>query len=353
MTKEPLPLDIFLRLSQVEGFTARHLRRLCLAHRTPPLPGASGGDGQGIIRKALEALTSGDAADRASGIREACARKGIRVIPLDSEDYPVALRHVPDAPLLLYLAGAVVPLEDSVAVVGSRAPTQQGRQFAGELARDLAAEGWTVVSGMARGIDSAAHDGALRAGGKTVAALGCGVDVVYPPEAGRLRERILERGALLSEYPPGTPPRPRHFPARNRIISGISRGVVVVEASSRSGALITARLALDQGREVMAVPGNPLYPHTAGSNRLIREGADPVTCAGDVSGALGWGRRCPQVDGSERRILDFLSKPRHAGEIAEALGIPASELLPRLLEMEFRKLLERGAGDYYKKMSAT
>ncbi|HEY7586517.1 MAG TPA: DNA-processing protein DprA [Candidatus Deferrimicrobiaceae bacterium] len=353
MTKEPLPVDMLLRLSQVEGFTARHLRRLLIAHRTPPLPGVHRGDGQGIIRKAVEALTSGDAADRAMGIRDACSKAGIRVVPLGSEDYPDALRHVPDAPLVLYIAGNDVPLEDSVALVGSRAPTQHGRQFAGELARDLAAEGWTVVSGMARGIDSAAHEGALRGGGKTVAVLGCGADVVYPPEAGRLRERILEQGALLSEYPPGTPPLPRHFPARNRIISGISRGVVVVEAPSRSGALITAGLALDQGREVMAVPGNPLFPHTAGSNRLIREGAEPVTCAGDVAAALGWARRRPQEDGRERRILDFLSRPRHAGEIAEALDIPASELLPCLLEMEFRKLLERRAGDYYKKMSAT
>jgi DNA processing protein len=353
MTKEPVPIDILLRLSQVEGFTARHLRRLSDADLTPPLFGAPGEAGQGVIRKAVEALSSGDAADKASCIREACAMAGIRVIPLGAEDYPEALRAVPDAPLVLYIAGVNVPLEDSVAVVGSRAPTQPGKEFAGELAQDLAAAGWTVVSGMARGIDAAAHEGALRGGGKTVAVLGCGVDVVYPPEAGRLRARILEQGALMSEYPPGTPPLPRHFPARNRIISGISRGVVVVEAPSRSGALITARLALDQGREVMAVPGNPLFPHTAGSNRLIREGADPVTGAGDVTAALGWGRRRPEAGGRERRILDFLSKPRHAGEIAEALGIPAPELLPCLLEMEFRKLLERRAGDYYKKMSAT
>jgi DNA processing protein len=206
---------------------------------------------------------------------------------------------------------------------------------------------------MARGIDAAAHEGAMQGGGKTVAVLGCGVDVVYPPEAGRLRARILEQGALLSEYPPGSLPLPRHFPARNRIISGISRGVVVVEAPSRSGALITARLALDQGREVMAVPGNPLFPHTAGSNRLIREGAEPVTGAEDVIAALGWTCRRTSEESRERRILEFLSKPRHVGEISDALDIPPQELLPALLEMEFRKLLERRAGDYYKKMSNT
>jgi DNA processing protein len=353
MTSEPVPIDILLRLSQVEGFTARHLRRLCLADSTPPLPGAPGETRQGIFRKAVEALTSREAGERASRILEACGSAGIRIVPLDSEDYPRALRPVPDAPLVLYLAGGQVSWEDSVAIVGSRASTSPGKEFAGELASDLAAAGWTVVSGMARGIDAAAHEGALRGGGKTVAALGCGVDVVYPPEAGRLRMRILEQGALLSEYPPGSLPIPRHFPARNRIISGISRGVVVVEAPSRSGALITARLALDQGREVMAVPGNPLFPHTAGSNRLIREGAEPVTGAEDVIAALGWTCRRTSEESRERRILEFLSKPRHVGEIADALDIPPQELLPALLEMEFRKLLERRAGDYYKKMSNT
>jgi DNA processing protein len=351
MASEPVPVDILLRLSLVEGFTARHLRRLSLADRSLPLPGAAGEGAHSILRKAIDALTSFDSGERVSRIRESCGKAGIRVIPLGSEVYPASMRDLPDAPLVLYLAGGDVPGEDSLAIVGSRAPTQPGREFAGELSRDLAAAGWTVVSGMARGIDAAAHEGALRAGGRTVAVLGCGADVVYPPEAGRLRARILERGTLLSEYPPGSPPLPRHFPARNRIISGVSRGVVVVEAPSRSGALITARIALDHGREVMAVPGNPLFPHTAGSNRLIREGAMPVTGAEDVADALGWPSRGGAGEGRERRILKFLSKPRQAGEISDALGIPAQELLPCLLEMEFRKLLERRMGDYYKKMS--
>ena len=352
MTSEPAPIEILLRLSQVEGFTTRHLLRLRLADRTPLLPGAAGDPGQSIFRKAIEALTSSQAGEKAARTLEACGKAGIRVIPLGSGDYPAALRPVPDAPLVLYLAGGGVPWENSVAVVGSRAPTQPGREFAGEIASDLGAAGWTVVSGMARGIDAAAHEGALRGGGKTAAVLGCGVDVVYPPEAVGLRSRILEQGALLSEYPPGVLPLPRHFPARNRIISGISRGVVVVEAPSRSGALITAQLALDQGREVMAVPGNPLFPHTAGSNRLLRDGAAPVTCAGDVIEALGWTFRGECGESRERRILGFLSRPRHVGEIAEVLGIPPPELLPCLLEMEFRKLLERRSGDYYKKMSS-
>ncbi|MBI5420489.1 MAG: DNA-protecting protein DprA [Deltaproteobacteria bacterium] len=351
MTAEQASLDILLRLSLVEGITARHLGRLRKADCTLPLPGAPCGDGRTILRKAIEALTSRQAGEASARIREACGRADIRIIPLGSEDYPEPLRAVPDAPLVLYEAGSPAPDADSVAIVGSRAPTGPGRAFAGELAAGLAAAGWTVVSGMARGIDAAAHEGALRGGGRTLAVLGCGVDVVYPPEARGLRDRILERGALLSEYPPGSLPLPHRFPARNRIISGLSRGVVVAEAPARSGALITARFALDQGREVMAVPGNPLFPHTAGSNRLIRDGATPVTEVEDVVGALGWARRPAAEKSREDRILGFLSKARHVDEIAEATGIPVPELLPCLLEMEFRKLLERGSGDYYNKMS--
>jgi DNA processing protein len=351
MTSEPTPIDILLRLSLVEGITAGHLRRLRRAERTPFLPDAPGKTGQGILRRAVDALTSREAGERASRVREACAEAAIHLIPIDSEEYPQALRSIPDAPLVLYRAGNSAAGDDAVAIVGSRSPTAPAKEFAGELASDLAGAGWTVVSGMARGIDASAHEGALRGCGITVAVLGCGVDVVYPPEASGLRRRILEQGSLLSEYPPGTLPLSRHFPERNRIISGISRGVVVVEAPCRSGALITARLALDQGREVMAVPGNPLFPHTAGSNRLLREGAEPATCAEDVIAALGDTGRAAEGRHRECRILEYLTTPRHVDEISEALGIPPQELLPVLLEMELRKLLVRRTGDYYKKMS--
>ncbi len=353
MTSDSTPIDILLRLSQVEGFTARHLRRLRLHERTPFLPCAPDAKGPAIFRKAEDALTSRQAGERASRIRDACGIAGIRVLPLGSEGYPASLAAIPDAPLVLYLLGTVVPLENAVAIVGSRAPTMPGREFAGELAAGLAGAGWTVVSGMARGIDAAAHEGALRGGGMTLAVLGCGVDVVYPPEAGMLRGRILGRGALMSEHPPGSLPFPRNFPARNRIISGVSRGTVVAEASSRSGALITARFALEQGKEVMAVPGNPLFPHTAGSNRLIREGASPATSAEDVVECLGWAFPGPLEESREKEILGLLTKERHVSEISESLGIAVPELLPCLLEMELRKMLERKPGDYYKKMSVT
>ncbi len=369
MGSEPAPNDIFLRLSLVEGFGPRRLAGLL--HRSGASPSPRGRDdeaGSGrdaeTLRSAVSAALSPETGNRAAQVEEACARIGAAIVPIDSSDYPPLLRAVPDAPMVLYRIGDPRVAASTVAVVGSRAPTAAAADFARRLSADLAASGWTVVSGMARGIDAAAHDGALRGGGRTVAVLGCGVDVVYPPGAGSLRERIVAAGVLLSEYPPGTPPLPPHFPARNRVISGLSRGVVVVEAARRSGALITARCALDQGREVMAVPGNPLFPHTEGSNRLLRDGALLVAEAADVLAAVGGGspggagKREPGAGvppggagKTERDILRFLASERHVNELAEGLGIPVPELLPRLLDMELRKLLERRAGDYYKKMS--
>jgi len=361
------PDDLLLRLSLVEGFDARRLARLL--HRdgaAPPCGAGEGADGHAVDREALRAAISAalspEAGRRAVCVREACARIGAAIVGIDCDDYPALLRTVPDAPLVLYRIGDPRVAQASVAIVGSRAPTPAAVDFARGLSADLAASGWTVVSGMARGIDGAAHDGCIKGGGRTVAVLGCGVDVVYPAEARRLRDRIVAGGTLLSEYPPGTRPLPWHFPARNRVISGLSRGVVVVEAASRSGALITARCALDQGREVMAVPGNPLFPHTEGSNRLLRDGAVLVAGADDVLMALGWpvpGEGCPPagegpraVPGDrERDILRFLATERHVNDVAEGLGIPVPELLPCLLDMELRKLLVRRAGDYYKKMS--
>jgi len=240
---------------------------------------------------------------------------------------------------------------EAVAVVGSRAPTGPGREFARVLSGELAAARWTVVSGMARGIDAAAHRGVLHAGGTTVAVLGCGVDVPYPREHAELRDEILEKGAIFSEYPPGSLPLPHRFPERNRIVSGLSRGVIVAEAPERSGALITARFALEQGRDVMVVPGNPWFAHTAGSNRLLREGAPPVCSAADVHGVLG----CPPpvaVDGVGERVLAALSGEMHVGEIAEAVSVPVQELLPCLMEMELANLVEKRPGNYYKKLSA-
>jgi DNA processing protein len=183
-----------------------------------------------------------------------------------------------------------------------------------------------------------------------VAVLGCGVDVAYPREHAALRDEIVEKGAILSEYPPGSLPLPHRFPERNRIVSGLSRGVIVAEAPERSGALITARFALEQGRDVLVVPGNPWFAHTAGSNRLLREGATPVCSAADVHGVLG----PPPPDAAGEvagRVLAALDGERQVGEIAALLSMPVQALLPCLMEMELANLVEKRPGNYYKKLS--
>ena len=206
---------------------------------------------------------------------------GARLVARGEAAYPPRLAHIEDAPPLLAILGDVSLLtKKAVAVVGARNASANGRRFAERMAADLGAGGFLVVSGMARGIDAAAHEGALASG--TLAVLGGGVDVVYPRENADLYRRIVDRGVVVSEVAPGTQPRPRHFPRRNRIIAGVARGVVVVEAATRSGSLITARLALEQGREVFAVPGSAMDPRARGANHLIRASDCPPTTVSTV-----------------------------------------------------------------------
>lgn len=223
---------------------------------------------------------------------------GARLVRWSDRDYPVNLRQIADPPPFLFMRGAITADDPKcIAVVGARAASDAGRRMAQRLGMELAAKGFTVVSGLARGIDSEAHQGALDAGGRTVAVLGCGVDVIYPPENRKLVEAIIETGgALLSELPVGTPPLAENFPARNRLISGMCLGVVIVEAAEKSGSLITARTALEQDRQVFAVPGSPLNGKTRGSNRLLKEGARLVDCVEDVLEEL-----LPQLGGSTQR----------------------------------------------------
>ena len=211
-------------------------------------------------------------------------RLGARLVRWTDADYPLNLKQIADPPPYLIARGLLEPNDTAcVAVVGARAASEAGLRMAQRLGFELAARGFVVVSGLARGIDGAAHRGALEAGGRTVAVLGCGIDVAYPPEHRGLADTIIEqRGAILSELPLGTAPLPENFPNRNRILSGLSLGVVIVEAAEKSGSLITARMALEQDRQVFAVPGSPLSGKTRGSNRLLREGAVLVECVEDV-----------------------------------------------------------------------
>ncbi|MCB2100699.1 MAG: DNA-processing protein DprA [Rhodobacterales bacterium] len=260
-------------------------------------------------RRAVQVCPA-DAADREwAQVHDA----GARVVALGEADYPPLLAQVEDAPPLLFVLGHPTLLtKRSVGLVGARNASLNGCRFAGRLAADLGTRGLLVVSGLARGIDAAAHAGALETG--TVAVLGGGVDVVYPNENRALYEQIRDRGALVSEVAMGTRPQARHFPRRNRIIAGMSRGVVVVEAGLKSGSLITARLALEQGREVFAVPGSPLDPRAKGANELIRQGAQLTESADDVIQALRDSLRSPL---EERKAHDFQRVPVHEPDEAE------------------------------------
>ena len=277
--------------------------------------------------------------------------------------YPTALAAIHDPPDILWIKGQIDGFRTpAVAIVGSRRASPYGLEVARRLGSDLARRGVTVVSGMARGIDSAAHRGALDGGGITVAVFGCGVDVVYPPEHRALAERIAERGALVSEFDPGMPPLRSNFPQRNRIISGLSLAVVIVEAAEKSGSLITADFALEQGRAVLAVPGNVLGGRNYGAHALLRDGAKLVECADDILEELplrftepGPGSRPPQFDADEpasrkaasqdgvlRAMVD--GETYDLDEISERSGLDRVKLLPRLLELELAGSVRRVEG---------
>jgi DNA processing protein len=284
------------------------------------------------------------------------AARGIDFITSRDDTYPPMLRHVIDPPIVLWTKGSQAILtKDAVAVVGSRSATPMALTIARRLGRQLAEFGIVVVSGMARGVDGAAHEGALDAGGETVAVLGSGPDIVYPREHDRLAARIASAGVIVSEFAPGTPSLPRHFPMRNRIISGVVSAVVVVEASERSGSLITARLAVEQGREVLAVPGNVLSGRSRGSHLLIRDGAGIVETAADVLEYLGWARsrHFSGTDATNSLQLNELEErmargePYSAEDLAGRTGRPIATLLADLGILELEGRIVRVAGGRY------
>ena len=288
-------------------------------------------------------------AARASAVQAlaAAARKGIEPLPWFDARFPALLNCITDPPPVLWVQGVSSALaKPTVAIVGSRAATTYALQVGGRLAAELASRGVVVASGLARGVDSSAHRGALAAAGSTIAVLGSGLDRVYPGEHLELAETIGKTGAVVSEFGPGAPPLPEHFPLRNRIISGISLAVVVVEASENSGSLITARAALEQGRDVMAVPGSVLSGRNRGSHSLLKDGAKVVESADDILEELGWPAAAlrPSVGDSAPNPLktDPLLARMEAGEgyaldeLAGVTGMTASRLLPRLMELELR-----------------
>ena len=272
----------------------------------------------------------------------------------DDPRYPARLLDLADPPVTLYVRDPVLPEALSallqspiVAIVGSRNASAAGIAFATRLAGELAASGVGVVSGLARGIDAGAHQGALDRGGRTVAVLGSGIDRDYPSATIPLARRITANGAILSEYPPGTPPAPFRFPERNRIVAALADATIVIEAAARSGALITARLAIDLGRDVFAVPGAPWSSGAEGANLLLKDGALPLTCAADALIALGLDPGSvrtddPAVDGSARKVLAALRRePASADVLAARCGLTSSAAAALIAELELKGLLVR------------
>ncbi len=284
--------------------------------------------------------------------------RGIRFItPLDSE-YPKGLLHIYDYPMGLYVRGCFPNgKRPRAAVVGARACSSYGARTARRMAAELAQKGVQIISGLALGIDGEAHRGALEAGGETYAVLGCGVDICYPKSHAGLLERILEKGGVLSEYPPGQQPLAWHFPVRNRIISGLSDAVLVMEAREKSGSLITAEAGLEQGKEIFALPGRIGDPLSQGCNRLIQEGANLLSSAEQVLDSMGvFYEKTNFADGKDRKGLAKIEKmvyscldsePRHLEEIARAAGLSVSQAMSTLLELELAGYAVRTEGSYY------
>ncbi|MFN2158969.1 MAG: DNA-processing protein DprA [Anaerolineales bacterium] len=303
---------------------------------------------------ALQEIRSSDLLERTWDYIQS---KNITVLTWEDEKYPRLLREIDHPPPVLYLRGEIRVEDDpSVSVVGTRRMTEYGKQVTTELSQTLAHNGITIVSGLARGVDAVAHRVALESNGRTIAVFGCGIDRVYPPEHRSLAEEIAGHGALVSDYPPGTKPEASNFPARNRIISGLSRVVVVIEAGSRSGALITANFAAEQGRDVFAVPGFIYSPASTGTNNLIQQGAFPMLGPQDVLEILNLdmidqhrsARQELPADATEAELLRLLGRePLHVDEISSKINMPIENVTASLAVMELKGMIRQVGSMHY------
>jgi DNA processing protein len=285
-------------------------------------------------------------------------KKGINVVTLNSSSYPEMLGEIEDAPIILYMKGDIEPQDKyAIAIVGSRKPNPYGASVAEKISEELSSIGFTIVSGMARGIDSISHKGALRMGGRTIAVLGSGPDVPYPAENKGLMDKIADSGCVISEFPPGTSPDRENFPRRNRIISGLSLGVLVVEATADSGSLITAGYALEQGREVFAIPGNITAPTSVGTNELIKKGAILTRRAEDIveelapvlKGFIKSKEKAKiEITDEEENLCNLLSgEPKHVDIISRDGRLPTSKVLEILLRLELKGVVRQTTGNRF------
>ena len=323
---------------------------------------------EGISRQIAEAIVHFRGWDNVKAELELIRKNDVTIVTYEDELYPGQLLNIYDRPPYIYVRGNLSREDINLAIVGSRAASTYGKYTTERISRDLALQGVTVVSGMARGIDSSAHRGAITAHGRTVAILGSGLDVIYPPENKKLFADIVENGAVVSEFPLGTPPRSTNFPARNRIISGISYGVVIVEAGEKSGSLITARLALEQGREVFAEPGSIDSAGSRGTNKLIKQGAKLIENTEDILEEI-----LPQIEqrkplkgfsapgtlnaasppmeklnAAEQKLYDLVSQKRmHIDDLISVTGFSSADILSALTTMELKGIVRQHPGKFF------
>lgn len=331
----------------------KHFGDLEIAWKAEPIDLARAGLNRKVIERIVQARQNVDLEKLWAKIES----QGIKIFTWEDETYPQRLKEIEQPPPVLYIRGEYLP-DDlfAVAIVGTRRVTAYGRQITEELGGYLASNGITMVSGLARGVDAIAHQTALKAGGRTIGVLGSGVDRIYPPEHRGLAEKMMESGAIVSDYAPGTPPDASNFPPRNRIISGLSLAVVVIEAGETSGALITAEFAAEQGREVFAVPGSILAPQSKGTNKLIQNGALPLLSVNDLMQALNLtrmgehkaARKIIPSDETEARLLTVLgAEPLHVDEIRKQTELPIEKVSATLALMELKGMVRQVGGMNY------
>ncbi len=344
-----------LPLLVIPNLTENRLYKLLETFKTPAaVRQAAFADLSDVVGPEIARRVSQEPAARAvDQLRTALARLGIKIVPYYAAEYPAWLKTIDHFPPVIFMRGDLRPTdENAVAIVGTRGATVYGKGVAANFAAEFVKAGITVVSGLARGIDTVAHESALKNGGRTIAVLGCGLDQAYPPENRGLMTEISRQGCVLSEFTIGTPPRPQNFPKRNRIITGLSRAVVAIEAREHSGVMNTVNWAASQGREVFAVPGNIYSRTSAGTNRLIKEGATPVTAATEVMESLGMKTKAAPrtgpvepMDDQEKIVWQALTAdPVFLDEISERTGQSTAVLLKILLRMEIKGLIQQLPG---------
>ena len=359
--RKELLIDLIV-LGQIDGVGVKRLHQLIAtigsAEKVLNSPVGLLADIPGISRKVASLIHEKQDRKKAEGIADKIEKLDWNYFLFSDPNYPAALKNIPDPPIHLFYKGTYTDADfNSIAIVGSRSASENGRIFAENTAVALAENGITVVSGMARGIDTCAHRGALKANGRTLAVFGSSIDIIYPPEGREIAQKISNSGAVISEFLPGTAPIGPNFPRRNRIISGLSQGIIVIEAAMKSGALSTANHALEQNREVFAVPGSPRSATSIGTNRLLKDGAAILTSVEDIfeqlprlKGNIKIGKIQAELEltKSEKMIVDlFDENPIHIDIMSREINRSVPDLMPILLALELKGIVKELSGKRY------